>query len=113
MRLIEVACSALLLTFFTGICASAARPVERLVRESERASWNLSRDRFIADSFRHLCEGTVSRTQIEDWCHLCNGLYPKAMVSVSQAGFSTDGKRIFSCTWNTLQGTQQVLAAQD
>ena len=110
MRLIEVTCALFLLAFFTGLSVSAARPADRLLRESRALSQNLSRDRFIVESFRRLCMSSVSRLQFDDWCRLCNGLYPHAGVSVVQAGFTTDSRQIFSCTWSSGEGKKQVLA---
>ncbi len=110
MRLIEVTCALFVLAFFAGISLSAVKPAGRLLRESQYLSQNLSRDRFIVESFRRLCAAPVSRSQFDDWCRLCNGLYPRASVSVSQAGFTADSRQVFSCQWMSGKERRQVLA---
>ena len=111
MKLIEVMCSVAVLAFFFGICASAARPVERLVKESECISRELSRDRFIVKSFRRLCRKNVGRAAFDDWIRVCNGLYPDGHISVTHEGVDADGRIVFSCAWNASEKQRRVFAA--
>ena len=110
MKLIELVCSATLLTFFAGLCASVARPVERLVKESEQVAQEVSRDRFIVESFRKLCVKNVTRTAIDEWIGVCNGLYPDGHVTVMREGFDADGRIVLSCEWNTSEKGRRVFA---
>ena len=111
MRLIELTFALFVLAAFTGVTASAVRPATHLVKESQELSQALSQDRLIVKGFRRLCAGAVSRSQLDDWCCLCNGLYPEAKVSVLQAGFTRDSRPVFSCTWKSRQKKRQVFAA--
>lgn len=112
MKLIEIVCSVAVLAVFFGICASAARPVERLVKESEQVSRELSRDRFIVKSFRRLCRKNAGRAAIDDWIRICNGLYSDGHVAVMREGFDADGRIVFSCEWKASDKPRRVFAIQ-
>ena len=110
MRLIESVCSIVVISLFMGTFASALRPVQRMLAETNRLTREYDCDCFVAKSFSRLCEKSALKAELDDWRALCSAQWQLEKIEIASAGFDEDGHRILRCTWKYQEEERTVLA---